>query len=146
MSLIEVSCPHCGAKGRIMMPPLGSIIFGPCPECGEMVLIFCGQTLPLDKAVMVDGNEEEKKEHLLEAIGLYLQDRVDRLFEEGLDQDPIDPMVKEAVDKGCPSEQCEEGAAQEAEKATISEAEFNAFRNVELRLLDNKDYFRSVFE
>ena len=26
LSLIEVECPHCGARGQIMIPPVGSII------------------------------------------------------------------------------------------------------------------------
>ncbi len=157
-SLIDVRCPHCGVKGRIMAPPLGTIIFGPCPECQEMVTIFCGQVLPLDKEIMTKGSDEEKKEHLLETLGLFLQDRIEQMFRPPDGAAPSDSA-------SCPESEDEQGGDlrepdmdQESEDASmrptflqshhrtvISEDELDTFRNIELKLIDNKEYFRAVF-
>ena len=150
MSLIDVTCPHCGAKGRIMAPPLGAIIFGPCPECQEMVVIFCGQALPLDKTIMTQGSEADKKEHLLEAIGLYLHDRIDQLF-SGEAQETLEHAESPAEEtpEAEAGEEPQESAPHflsTAAAAAISDSELDTFRNIELRLIDNKEYFRAVFE
>lgn len=150
MSLIDVTCPHCGAKGRIMAPPLGSIIFGPCPECQGMVTIFCGQALPLDKDIMYNGSPAEKREHLLEALGLFLQERIDQLFQTGEETAAQAIQSTEPADNGVPEEAIEEQQPVEKPKPplrslSISEAELDTFKNIELKLIDNKEYFRAVF-
>ena len=73
LSLIEVQCPHCGARGQIMMPPVGAIIIGPCPQCNELVVVFCGHVLPLEKEIMETGEVEERREHLLHVLTDFLQ-------------------------------------------------------------------------
>ena len=81
--VIEVQCPYCKATGQIMTPPLGSIIVGPCPRCNEMVLLFDGTVLPLDKDIISEGTAEEKKQHLLETIVDMAAGRVDELIGSG---------------------------------------------------------------
>lgn len=158
MSLIEVRCPHCGVKGRIMAPPLGTIIFGPCPECQEMVTIFCGQVLPLDKEIMTKGGDEEKKEHLLETLGLFLQDRIEQMFrppdgvapsESAACPESVDEKSEELQDSEIEPDSEEETMRptflQSHHRTVISEDELDTFRNIELKLIDNKEYFRAVF-
>ncbi len=155
MSLIEVICPHCGAKGRIMAPPVGTIVFGPCPECQEMVAIFCGQALPLDKEIMGNGGEDEKKEHLLETLGGFLQDRIEHMFQADGDLAGLAEAVQQSLQKAKQnradaeneddSRQVPLEATQPHHRARISEAELDTFRNIELKLIDNKEYFRAVF-
>lgn len=154
MSLIEVRCPHCGVRGRIMAPPLGTIIFGPCPECQEMVTIFCGQALPLDKEIMARGGDEEKKEHLLETLGLFLQDRIEQLFRTP-DGSTLPEASASVGGVSAKPQEREESAPEEApvkpsfihshHRTVISEDELDTFRNIELKLIDNKEYFRAVF-
>lgn len=163
LSLIEVKCPHCGAQGQIMLPPLGAIIIGPCPECQEMVMVFSGKVIALDKEVMNNGTLVERKEHLMGVLNDFLSDRVDRLLEEN---DVSDPSIQEMPTEDEMSDDAE--AASSEEKPTtpqghravhfeeykrpepvdrsISEDEFSEFVNRDLRLIDNKDYFRAVFE
>jgi hypothetical protein len=162
ISLIKVKCPHCSAEGQIMAPPPGAIIIGPCPECQELVVVFCGRVLPLDREVMLKGNRDQRKEHLYDVLKGFLHERVNRLFENG-DDIPFDDSREEAAGtpdfgyldgmtdvEGLSGE--EEGLlpqpAQHALNAetSISDEELQAFLAVDLKLIDNRDYFKAVFE
>lgn len=144
LSLIEVTCPHCGARGQIMLPPLGAIIIGPCPECSEMVVVFAGRVLPLDKTVMTSGSANEKREHLLEVIGGFIEERINRLFDDADDYIGLDALAehgeegKKAAPKISPFGN--------SPTTPITREEMDAFRHVDLRLIDNQDYFKAVFE
>ena len=81
-SLIEVQCPHCGARGQIVVPPVGAIIIGPCPQCSELVVVFCGYILALDKETMESGTTDDRREHLLGVLTEFLQDRITRLLSD----------------------------------------------------------------
>jgi len=154
LSLIEVQCPHCGAQGQIMVPPVGAVIIGPCPECKELVVVFCGQVLALDKATMESGSIEERREHLLGVLHEFLEERIVKI----LDEDSLTASIEdddEAYDQLEYSEaftetpehemgEAEEDTAKES-SAPISQVEMERFMDVDLKLLDNKAYFRSVF-
>ena len=148
LSLIEVKCPHCGAQGQIMLPPLGAIIVGPCPECQGMVVVFCGRVMPLDSGIMTTGSLEEKQEHLLEVLGTFLQERIKRLFTNKIEDKP-EPVQD---DLGIH----EESSLMQAPGAIsltggdqpdmISDEEFSRFISTDLKLIDNPKYFKAVFE
>jgi len=145
LSIVEVKCPHCGAEGRIILPPLGAIIIGPCPECQGMVAVFCGKVLPLDGEIMQRGSVPERKEHLMEVLGVFLHERIEHLFSQSADGfSPGEPGSEEPEflpDSSGAGERQTAGVASQP----ISEEELKTFLNVDLRLIDNKDYFRSVF-
>ena len=145
MSLIEVQCPHCGAQGQIMLPPLGAIIVGPCPECHEMVAIFCGRVLPLSKDVMARGSKEERREHVLQVLNVFIESRVEQLFEGPAEDNGV---LSDALGQ---APEAEEAPASinvfgNAPTSPISEEEVDSFRSVDLKLIDNTEYFRAVFE
>lgn len=145
LSLLDVQCPHCGARGQIMVPPVGAIIIGPCPQCSELVTVFCGQVLPLEKSIMESGAVEERRDHLLDALTGFLRDRIDRLIanDEGGGEDELsEPTFETEADAEDSS-----AAAQASSEASgpISQNEFDQFMEVDLKLLDNKSYFNSVF-
>ncbi len=152
LSLIEVTCPHCAAHGQIMLPPLGAIIIGPCPECHGMVAVFCGKVLALDKEIMTEGATHEKREHLNAVLGTFLQDRINRLFSD----DEVDEIVTfEDEDDEASSQRPDRPAQTELGKidlygnqqqAPITSEELESFKNVDLRLLDNPDYFKAIFD
>ena len=137
VSLISVQCPHCGAQGQILLPPVGSIIIGPCPECKELVAVFCGQVLPLNKELMENADLDEKRTHLLEVLTNFLRERVGKLMAD-------DGAIAESYEEfdGPPLD------FEESEKPAdeISQTEVDEFLDVDLKLLDNKAYFKSVFE
>lgn len=150
LSLIEVTCPHCAAQGQIMLPPLGAIIIGPCPECHGMVAIFCGRVLPLNKETMVDGTAAEKRSHLGAVLGEFLHDRIDRLFSDGESEESIAFEGQEDPPSERDGRRRDTGLGKievfgNGQVAAISTEELESFKNVDLRLLDNADYFKAIF-
>ena len=152
LSLIEVKCPHCGDQGQIMLPPLGAIIVGPCPECQGMVVVFCGRVMPLDRDIMTAGTVDEKQDHLMEVLGLFLQERVKRLFANQANEADTDDATEQQDDLG---EHDEDSAVQApgaisltgaVQADMISDEEFDMFVNTDLKLIDNPKYFKAVFE
>ena len=152
-SLINVECPHCNTRGQIMVPPVGSIIIGPCPQCSELVVVFCGQVLPLDKSVMQDGSIEIRRTHLLSTLNEFLEERISSLMTDDFVLDTR--ALPEAVD-GMDFEEMEKvymedvpvSSSNETEadaNQTITQSEVDRFTDVDLKLLDNKAYFKSVF-
>ena len=140
LSLVEVKCPHCGAQGQIVLPPLGAIVIGPCPECDEMVVVFCGRAMPLDKDIMTKGSAEDRQNHLMDVLTAFLDDRTKRLFEDATDLD--DANEEESSDSTPLGKIILQG---DASKELISQAELDSFRSVDLRLIDNEDYFKAIF-
>lgn len=148
LSLIEVKCPHCSARGQLMLPPMGAIIIGPCPECHELVVVFCGRVLPLDKEVMVQGSFEEKRDHLMNVLTSFLEERVSQLLKEALP--PEENEAQESlVDDEVPDAKPQPGGAppfpRKIEPPFISETEMTDFVRVDLNLIDKRDYFKAVF-
>lgn len=160
LSLIEVKCPHCGACGQIMVPPLGAIIVGPCPQCSEMVLVFCGRTLPLDRALLSAGSTEEKRQHVLAALTGFLSERVDELVDQINETETImshegaghhaqapsdDELTGEDLEADSLAFLDSDEALGQAASEVISETELCHFRQIDLNLLDNREYFDSIF-
>ncbi len=141
--VIEVQCPHCKVTGQIMTPPVGSIIVGPCPRCEEMVLLFDGSIMPLDRDIVLDGTPEEKKQHLLEAIVDMAAIRVEELIESGELAAGSKPRKKAK-----PIEPATEGISPSVlnEKAPhISREDLRDFVNIDLHLIDSKSHFDKIF-
>jgi len=162
LSLIEVQCPHCGARGQIMMPPVGAIIIGPCPQCSELVVVFCGHVLPLDKQIMESGVLEERREHLLSVLMEFLQDRIGKLMSEeaeaaaseasesedapALTGETLSGEMESAVPSVGRAASLSDESKQSGALTPISQSEMERFATIDLKLLDNKAYFKSVFE
>ena len=147
LSLIEVKCPHCGAHGQIMLPPVGTIIIGPCPECQGLVVVFCGHVLPLAKEIMVQGTISEKREHLVSVLTQFIRERVELMIAEESAMDDA------TMSEGATAEDVElaQSAAPPEEKqprvvhSPISDEEIRSFSKVELKLLDDSNYFKAIF-
>ena len=166
-SILNIVCPHCQAKGRVAAPPVGALVIGPCPKCHELVMVFSGKALPLEKDVIMNGSAEDKRQHLMGVLTTFLDQQVGRLVEElenhgspeddypGLDKDsessfdmhseehPYD--ADEMPLEGFESEAREGGRSREGGSNTISQNEFEDFVRKALPMLDNKDYFRKTF-
>ena len=142
--VIEVQCPYCKATGQIMTPPLGSIIVGPCPRCNEMVLLFDGSVIPLDKDVVTGGSPEEKKQHLLEVIVDVTATKIDELIDSGdLGNRPSGHTPGHEVKQSFSKEVAPSVRNEEA--PYISRQEVSDFVNIDLHLIDSKDYFDKAF-
>lgn len=142
--VIEVQCPHCNATGQIMTPPLGSIIVGPCPRCEEMVLLFDGSIMPLDKDIIIDGTPEEKKQHLLEAIVDMAASRVDELIESG-ELAAGSRHKKKKKELSEPAAERISPSVRNREAPYISREDVRDFVNIDLHLIDSKVHFDRLF-
>ena len=134
--IIQVKCPHCSAQGQVVVPPAGAIVIGPCPECGEFLCVFCGTALPLDKDVLLHGDAREKRVHLMEVLTSFLEDRVAQIVDQVVEKQ--DQILNRMTKSGPPSQ----GVAQDA----ITTGEFKDFVDNELPLLDDANYFRTIFQ
>jgi len=126
-----------------MLPPVGAIVVGPCPECKGLVVVFFGQVLPLDNDIMFNGSMEEQREHLMSVITPFIQERVEELVSDAA-------QTQEGTgDTGAGPVSPGEGTAGEKRAAArpraISNDDIEAFLNMELNLLDNGDYFKAIF-
>lgn len=153
--VIEVQCPFCKARGQIVTPPLGAIIVGPCPRCQELVLLFGGAVLPLDKETILQGTATEKKTHLTETIMEMVVNRIDELVDSAEDQPAAADGDIEAVDEDEPvlSTAAEEppvpvhqpSYAVEQPSSAITEQEVRDFLAIDLHLIDDKKHFDRIF-
>lgn len=123
-----------------MVPPIGAIIIGPCPQCKELVVVFCGQVLPLDKTVMESGTIDERREHLLAVLTEFLQERITSLITEDT------PTPSEIAGEDATATDEPQRTDVSSETNPISQTEMDRFADVDLKLLDNKAYFDSVFK
>lgn len=151
LSMVEVKCPHCGVRGQIMLPPLGAIIVGPCPNCDELVVVFCGRVLPLNKDTMVNGTPEQKHEHLKTVLVDFMDDRIRKVVDqltpdvtEGLhdytpENDDYVPSTDTLTEPSAPAAIIDESKA-------ITDNEIDKFIRFDLPRIDNKDYFRAIFK
>lgn len=148
LSMVEVKCPHCNVRGQIMLPPLGAIIVGPCPNCDELVVVFCGRVLPLNKETMVNGSSTEKHDHLKSVLVDFMDDRIRKVV------DQLTPEVTEGLHDYTPENDdytpnMDEQPATTTivdESKSISDNELDKFLRFDLPRIDNKEYFRTVFE
>ena len=126
-----------------MLPPVGAIVVGPCPECKGLVVVFFGQVLPLDNDIMFNGSTQKQRDHLMSVITPFIQDRVEELVsDEAQTQDGAGDNGPGPVSPG-------QGTAGKKRAAVrhraISNDDIETFLNMELMLLDNGYYFMAFF-
>ena len=133
----------------MVLPPTGTILIGPCPKCHEMVAIFCGQALPLDTDTMKNGSNAEKEAHLMTILTEFIEGQVGEMIHrsfEAEEEESEDSLDAPAVhrDDAAESDWTQDQEASFDEPA-ISPDEVSYFRETELQLLDNPNYFRAIF-
>lgn len=153
VSLVEIQCPHCSTRGKVMLPPLGALLVGTCPHCDGMVGVFCGSPLALDKDLILHGTPDQKFDHLMGALSGFLEKHVARIVDEISGEQFAEKHRKLYDHHADSSEEDDDGAAleQAAEEAAgaethISPEEYERFVHIELPLLDDAAYFRAIFE
>jgi hypothetical protein len=126
-----------------MTPPLGSMIVGPCPRCDETVLLFDGSVMPLDRDIIADGSSDEKKQHMLEVILDMAAGKIDELIDN-------DELGSGSADRrsdlsGDSRSERLRPSVRDKDAPFISREEVSDFVNIDLRLIDSKNYFDKVF-
>jgi len=157
LSLIEVTCPHCGAKGQIMLPPAGAIIVGPCPECQGIVVVFCGQILPLKKDIMIDGSSKEKRQHIMTVLTGFLKDRIGQIVSsddevKDTHDETAKPQPPMSIEQPAPPVEPPQEANVEKRVAhprrvaePISHEDVRKFVIEDLKKVDDPDFFKKLF-
>jgi hypothetical protein len=117
-----------------------------------MVVIFCGRALALDKDTMLDGNNEEKQEHLMAVLGEFLEERVQQIV--GMISSVTDEDLQQIIDQEV-VEQSEFDTVEDAddanekpasaERGQISDDEMSKFLDHELPGIDDPAIFRENF-
>jgi len=158
LSVIEVKCPHCGARGTIMLPPVGSVLIGPCPLCNEMVVLFGGRVMALDREIMLGDDLDAKRDHLMEVLMEYIYERVDQVLSNANAVSPIvehDDLQQDAAHETLDGhdEKSEEKNGidfhptvdADSTMRPISRQEVDDFLRIDLPLLAKTEYFRAFF-
>ena len=173
LSFLKVKCPHCGAEGHLVAPPAGAIVVGECPKCAEMVVLFGGEVLALEKARMTPGSEEARR-HLMDVIARRLWGRIKQDFsEKAAGESPevssppgnaphfmsdVPPSPEPGAHAPRPERPRPEAPRMEKRRPAseggggrfkgrgpITREEMEHYARVELDLLDDKEFFKSTF-
>ena len=133
-----IRCPHCKARqiftGEV---PKHVVIIMPCPVCHELMILFQGKLVGLNRAVIEHGSRTERVGHLAQIINQFIEAG---LFPAGRLEVP-----DEATDPFAAAEQDDAPGRAPAPGVPITRQEVERFVKVELRHLDNADYFREHF-
>jgi hypothetical protein len=145
LSFVDVRCPHCGAQGRIVLPPLGTILVGPCPECKGMLALFNGTVLPLDSKVILEGTIEEKKKHIAEVFSSFIEDKLEEFFNPKKEETPISES-ENGFESFKSEHRIEEYSRYKTKKKNpITQEELLNFKESEIDSIDNPEIFRKYF-
>lgn len=125
-------CPHCKSR-RIAATrvPKDIVVVMPCPACRGLVVFFRRKAIALDRKKLEQGTRQERKMHIASIIAEFI--------EPG--------MLKFAIRESfLPDEDVEEEnfieAGEELAAQPISDREMREFTRVQLRRLDNPEYFK----
>lgn len=144
----RVQCPHCQARGEISVSPVEAMIIGPCPGCRKSIVIFCSKALALDEEIMKNGSMGNRKEHLRKVLTEFLRERVENCLSAPQYLVVIGPFRHSEEDFDHSPEGRDHGEIPPSgqQPPPISDAELERFTKVELGRLDDKDFFKRVFE
>ena len=112
-------------------------------------MVFCGHVLALDKEIMFSGSIEEKRAHILAILTSFLKERIEQMISDDPAEGEEQPNAEqEESEVGLEHEHASmHRAASHAavSESPISEDEAKAFSSIELKLLDNREYFKAIF-
>ena len=126
-------CPHCKSRRIVAARTRGNVVVVmPCPACQELVVFFRRKVIALDRKKLEQGTRQERKMHIASIIAEFIEPGMLKLeipqsfiSEEEPDEDE-DFLVAE----------------EELDVPPISDREMREFTRVQLRRLDNPEYFK----
>ena len=92
---------------------------------------------------MLHGSFDEKREHMMEVLTEFLRDRIDKLIVEEAEMREKAARGEETPKDSDPEQT--PSAAEPSARPAISQEEMDAFKNMELALIDDKDAFEKIF-
>ena len=125
-----VACPHCGTKRIVARVPKDWVAILKCPNCNELVVLFRGKVIGVDRDTLEHGSFEDRKSHIAEVIAEFLEPG---MF--GLESDEKDPASHEP----------EELVVEARDSRPISKREMDRFIRFDLQRIDEETYFKRHF-
>lgn len=130
-------CPHCKARQIVTARvPKDVVVVMPCPACGEWVVLFRDKIIGISRKILEKGSNDERKAHLADVIGEFLDAGVfakeSEYFHEeesGVSRRPRQRPARRRPRANKP----------------ITQEELDRFVKIELRRLDNAEYFKKHF-
>mgnify|MGYP005855279269 CR=1 FL=1 len=103
----------------------------PCPNCNELTVLFRDIVIPLDRKIIEAGTTEERAQHFAKVIAEFLEAGV----------------MPFQVSDGHGLVEFEEDDSETAEESmgAITKREIERFVKIDLKGLDNEQYFRKHF-
>jgi len=133
-----IACPHCGHERAFKAKvPKELVLVMPCPACGELLALYRGKAIALDRKVIENGTFEELTAHLAHVIADFLRlGKFGALRESGSNDDDL------------AAGDADEDAMQPfhtPEQGPITHEEVRHFIEVDLQRLDEGAYFKRHF-
>ena len=120
--------------------PKEVVVVMQCPSCNELVVLFRKKVIALDRNVLEQGSQRERKEHLASVIAEFLDPSLFKFGKTGDEAETIDF----AADFRPPKREAASARSEKAE-IPISDREYERFTKFQLKRLDNPEYFRRHF-
>lgn len=140
----KVVCPHCKAH-RILTSkiPRDVIVVMPCPACHEWVVLFLNRVLAVSRRILKHGTFEERKMHIASVIAQFFEQ--DAEVEAGDDDDDA-PTGLDGLAQLRNSLRFQGGGfgrdVPEQTQPPITQEELDRFIKIDLRRMDDPEYFK----
>lgn len=134
-----VVCPHCKSNRIITSRvPKDVVAVMPCPNCHELAVLFRNKIIPINRRILEEGSREERTQHLAHVITEFLEAGILPFHDGDSDFDSDDDSGDDPVER------------LEAERTVlgldpISDKEAEKFTRVDLKCLDDSNYFKRHF-
>lgn len=133
-----VMCPHCKAHQIFTAKvPKDVVVVMPCPGCHEWVVLFREKVIAVSRRIIEQGTAEERKSHLADVIGEFL--------DAGVFAQEADFFQEEASGLPDAGRSARPARRDPQSTAPITSEELDRFVKIELRRLDNAEYFKKHF-
>lgn len=138
--MATVVCPHCKTQriptGRV---PRDVVVVMPCPACHELSILFRDRVIPISRKIIEQGSKKERIEHLAHIIEAFLEAGILPFPSENDSESSPRPHMHRPRRPSIRSFQEEDGPE------PISDEEFEQFVQIDLKGLDDPEYFRKHF-
>ena len=131
-----IYCPHCKEhRIKTSKVPKDVVAVMPCPACNEWVVLFRERAIGVSRRIIEKGTREERRAHLADVVGEFLDAGMLSMKRADLDE-PAEAMTEWDSDTLDP---------ESPDGPPISREEVDQFVRVELRHLDDAEYFHKHF-
>ncbi len=141
----KITCPHCGHEGAIETKvPKEVLVVLPCPACHDLVVMFRRKVIGIRREVLENGTFEERKAHIAEVVAQFLDPEVLPELMSGLANMAQRYELEESGEEEHITDEHDGGESPNAPEP-ISQKEFEQFIEFELKMIDDRAYFRKHF-